>query len=263
MLLTIFSGYIFSLLAPFMYRIFRDRTGWIASAFAFLLASFFLRFTDSVTSGEVIRYYHHWFPSLGIGFSFIVDGLSLTFSLLITIIGGFVFAYSSGYMKGIKNTGRFYLYILMFMTSMLGVVNSDNLVTLFVFWELTSITSYLLIGFKNENKIARAAALQALLVTVAGGLALLAGIVLIGFAGGSYEFTELLKKRGNCKKQHDVPAGACAVPGRSIYKICTVSFPFLATGCYGGSHTCQCISAFCHDGDRRCFSACKDESCTG
>lgn len=182
-----------------MYRIFRDRTGLIASAFAFLLASFFLRFTDSVTSGEVIRYYHDWFPSLGIGFSFIVDGLSLTFSLLITIIGGFVFAYSSGYMKGIKNTGRYYLYILMFMTSMLGVVNSDNLVTLFVFWELTSITSYLLIGFKNEDKIARAAALQALLVTVAGGLALLAGIVLIGFAGGSYEFTELLKNAETLK----------------------------------------------------------------
>jgi multicomponent Na+:H+ antiporter subunit A len=124
--------------------------------------------------------------------SFYLDGLSLLFALLITGIGVLVVAYSSAYLKDHRDLGRFYSYLLAFMSSMLGLVLSDNLITLFVFWELTGFSSYLLIGYDHEREAARKAALQALLVTGLGGLALLAGFLLLGNIGGTFSLSELL-----------------------------------------------------------------------
>src|SRR5690625_1589714 len=104
-------------------------------------------------------------------------------------------------MKGHSYLGRFYLALLLFMASMLGVVLSDNLITLFVFWELTSFTSFMLIGFNHESPESRKSALQALLVTFGGGLALLAGVVLMGIAGGTMEISEILSS-GDLIRNH-------------------------------------------------------------
>ncbi|MFA7428973.1 MAG: hydrogen gas-evolving membrane-bound hydrogenase subunit E, partial [Rhodospirillaceae bacterium] len=118
----------------------------------------------------------------------------LLFALLITIIGTFIFLFSASYMKGYPASGRFTFILLAFMLSMLGLVTADNLILIFVFWELTSITSFLLIGTDFKNPEGRRAATQALVVTGGGGLALLAGLVLLGEAAGTYSLTEVLER---------------------------------------------------------------------
>lgn len=128
-----------------------------------------------------------WAPSLGLSLSFNLDGLGLLFATLITGIGALVVLYASRYLEGHPQAGRFYASLFAFMGAMLGVVLSDNVLTLFVFWELTGFTSYLLIGFEHERAAAREAALQALIVTGAGGLALLAaGVLLIDVTGTTH-----------------------------------------------------------------------------
>ncbi|MCG8420580.1 MAG: DUF4040 domain-containing protein [Proteobacteria bacterium] len=123
-----------------------------------------------------------WMPALGVDVSFVGDGLALLFAVLICLIGALITLYSGSYFAGDSRCGRFFAYLLAFMAAMLGVVFSDNLIVLFIFWELTSIASYALIAYKSRAKSARDAALTALLVTGAGGLALLCGFVLIGMA---------------------------------------------------------------------------------
>lgn len=149
-----------------------------------------------IAAGEVVRLVWPWVPSLGIDLSFFIDGLSLTFGLLITGIGALVLLYSYRYLRGHPHFTRFMLFLSLFMLSMLGVVLADNLITLFVFWELTSITSYLLIGFNHADPKSRRNALQALLVTGTGGLALLAGMILLGNAAGTFELSEIRAQGG-------------------------------------------------------------------
>ena len=114
-------------------------------------------------------------------------------------VGTLIILYGSGYLAGHHQINRFYTYILMFMASMLGVVLSNNIITLFIFWELTSITSFLLIGYYHEQDDSRFSALQALLVTGAGGLALLAGLIIMGDVGGSWEISELFQQSATIK----------------------------------------------------------------
>lgn len=123
-----------------------------------------------------------WVPDFGIELAFRFDGLSATFALLICGIGALVLLYTSAYMRRGPGLGRLCSLLLMFLGAMLGVVFSDDIFVLFVFWELTSIASYLLIGFKYEEQEARNGARQALLVTAGGGLLLLAGLVLLNIA---------------------------------------------------------------------------------
>ncbi len=133
-----------------------------------------------------------WVPTLGVMLGFRLDGLSLLFALLILGIGALVLIYAGGYLHGNEKRHRFYGVLLLFMGAMLGLVLAGDLITLFVFWEMTSVSSYLLIGFHHEDAAARKKALQALLVTGLGGLALLAGLVLLGNVAGTYEIGPLL-----------------------------------------------------------------------
>ncbi|MEZ9708577.1 hydrogen gas-evolving membrane-bound hydrogenase subunit E [Vibrio breoganii] len=135
-----------------------------------------------------------WVPSLGIHLSFYLDGLSFLFVLLISGVGVLIQIYAWSYMRGKTSRFTFHLYLTLFMLAMLGVVISDNILLLFVFWELTTLTSYLLIGFNHENPKSRKNALQSLLVTGAGGLALLAGLIMLGKMAGSYELTVIIVK---------------------------------------------------------------------
>jgi multicomponent Na+:H+ antiporter subunit A len=151
-------------------------------------------FIHPVAQGEVLILEYAWFPSLNINLNFLIDGLSLTFSFIVIGIGAIIVFYASGYLSGHKKLGRFYGYLFFFMISMLGVVLSDNIFALFIFWELTSISSYLLIGFNHESEKSRYAALQALLVTGGGGLAMMAGLIIMGSIGGTYSISELLNQ---------------------------------------------------------------------
>ncbi|MCW8797601.1 MAG: putative monovalent cation/H+ antiporter subunit A [Prosthecochloris sp.] len=189
MLSLLATGFLASALAPVLYRRFRENFGWIAVIFPLFMFAGFLWNYPRVASGEVIRESMLWVPSLGVNLSFLLDGLSLTFAMIITLVGAAVFLFAGAYMKGYADAGRFYLYIGVFMTSMLGLVLSDNMLLMFVFWELTGISSFLLIGFNHQKAQSRRSALQALLVTGGGGLALLAGILLLYQVTGSFEIS--------------------------------------------------------------------------
>ena len=164
----------------------------LAVALPVVLFVWFCTMIPAVSSGEILVWETAWLPERGIHLGFMVDGLSLLFALLITGIGAFIFLFAGEYMEGYPQRGRFTLFLVSFMLAMLGLVLSDNLVALFVFWELTTITSFLLIGYSHENATARRAALQGLLVTGAGALAMLAGFVVLGQAVGTFSLREML-----------------------------------------------------------------------
>ncbi len=133
-----------------------------------------------------------WVPSLGLTFSLRLDALGYLMALLILGIGLLVVVYAKYYLAPEQRTGRFFGPLLAFMGAMLGIALSENLLLLVVFWELTSITSFLLISFSQHQAAARHGARMALVITGLGGLALLAGVVLIGQLVGSYELTAVL-----------------------------------------------------------------------
>jgi multicomponent Na+:H+ antiporter subunit A len=200
MIIAVLSGFSLAAVAPFLHRRVPRASGWVFALLPAGLFGYFVLFMGAVAEGPVIAAVD-WVPSLGVSLSFYLDGLSLLFALLITGIGAFILVYASAYLNGHRLLGRFYAFIVLFMASMLGLVLADNVITLFVFWELTSVSSYFLIGFDHERQAARAAALQALLVTGIGGLALLAGFILLGSAGGSFELSELVT-RGDAVRKH-------------------------------------------------------------
>jgi multicomponent Na+:H+ antiporter subunit A len=177
---------------PLLHWLRNGGSGWVLGLLPLALVIWFASMLPMVLAGETLSVSYPWAPTLGVTLSFAVDGLGLLFALIISGVGTLIVIYAGGYMAGEAQVPRFYLYLFLFMGSMLGVVLVDNVIALFVFWELTSITSYLLIGFKHAYASSRSAALQALLVTGAGGLAMLAGMVLLGIAGGTFEISELV-----------------------------------------------------------------------
>ncbi|MGF1485087.1 MAG: hydrogen gas-evolving membrane-bound hydrogenase subunit E [Opitutales bacterium] len=146
--------------------------------------------------GPTVTYEAGWFSSLGVNLDFRLGGLGHVMALLITGIGFFISLYAGGYLGKHPLRGYFFVYLYAFMGAMLGIVLSDNIYLLFVFWELTSITSYLLIGFNHGEKLSRWKALQALLITGLGGLALLAGLILLANAMGTVRISEMLAQAG-------------------------------------------------------------------
>ena len=137
-----------------------------------------------------------WIPSLGIALALRADGLSLLFALLITGIGTFIFLYAARYLAGHADIARFFARLTLFMGAMLGAVLADDLIVLLVFWELTSLASFLLIGFTPEQAASRRSAQQGLLITVGGGLALLAGAIVLGQGAGTFRISEILAMEG-------------------------------------------------------------------
>jgi multicomponent K+:H+ antiporter subunit A len=143
--------------------------------------------------GDTIRFEAQWLPAYGLDFVLRMDGLAWVFSVLILLIGFLVAIYARYYMSPEDPVPRFFAFLLAFMGSMLGVVLSGNLIQLVVFWELTSLTSFLLIGYWHHRIDARRGARMALTVTTAGGLCLLAGVLILGHIAGSYDLDTVLQ----------------------------------------------------------------------
>lgn len=203
MLFTVLSGLITSsLIVPFG-RLVKSKWGLFLAILPLSLFCYFLVKIPIIGDGTTLYSHKAWVPSLGINLDFRLDGLSLLFSLLITGIGAGIFVYAFQYLKGHPYIDRFYGYLLLFMSAMLGVVLSDNIMLTFVFWELTSISSFFLIGFNNNAKASRSSALISLSVTALGGFFLLAGFVIIGKIAGTYQITELLLL-GNIYQDHQL-----------------------------------------------------------
>jgi multicomponent Na+:H+ antiporter subunit A len=183
--------FLLAALTPWLYNKHKARTPNLLALLPAALTLWFASHIPLIAGGEILVHEYAWIPGLDISLTMVLDGLSLMFALLICGIGTFIVLYAGSYLKNHQDLPRFLVVLQAFMASMLGLVLADNLITLFVFWELTSITSYLLIGFNHQNAEARKAALQGLIVTVGGGLALLAGLVMLASAGGSYSLQEI------------------------------------------------------------------------
>ncbi|MCZ4271186.1 putative monovalent cation/H+ antiporter subunit A [Maritalea porphyrae] len=201
MLLVAIAPFLAAFVAPTVKRFLPNHAGWVLALIPTSIFLYLLSFVDLIAQGEKIQFALPWIPNLGIQLSFYLDGLSLVFGLLISGIGAFIVIYSGGYLNGHYHLGRFYAFILMFMGSMLGLVMSDNIITLFVFWELTSITSFLLIGFDHSRQASRRAAIQALVVTGGGGLLLLAGLLLMAFTMRTLDISTMLQQPGFMSEQ--------------------------------------------------------------
>ena len=173
--------------------------GRASSIIPFGLFGMLLYLLPQVAAGETFRIVLDWIPSLGITLSLAIDGLSLLFALIICGAGFFVSLYAADYLPAKAETGKFYVYLHGFLLAMLGLVMADNLLALFVFWELTTLISYLLIGFECELETARQNARQALLVTGAGGLALLVGFLLLGNIADTYDLSQISLQSGIIK----------------------------------------------------------------
>ncbi len=195
MLLTVLSGLIFSIVLIFFGRQFKAKWSILLPILPTLLFIYFATQIPIISAGKSLVQHIDWVPTLGVNFDFHLDGISLLFSLLITGIGACIFFYGRAYLKGHPYFDRFFGYLLLFMSAMLGVVLSDNLLLLFVFWELTSISSFFLIGFNNDNPDSRKSALTALSITGFGGFFLLLALVLIGNIAGTYTISELIDQR--------------------------------------------------------------------
>ena len=168
------------------------RAAWIAAAAAGLSALALLALAPDVMSGTPARARWSWLPALGIGFGLRLDGLALLFCGLIVGIGLLVVLYARYYLSADDRTARFYALLMAFMGAMLGIALADNLIVLAMAWELTSLISFLLIGFWQHRSDARRGARMALTVTGAGGLALLAGLLMLGSIAGSFELDTVL-----------------------------------------------------------------------
>ncbi|MCC2600957.1 monovalent cation/H+ antiporter subunit A [Sphingopyxis yananensis] len=177
--------------------------GLLAVASALLLATHF----QNVLNGEKLRYLGEWLPSLGLNFSLRLDGFTWMFATMVLGIGALVILYARYYMSPQDPVPRFFAFLQAFMGSMLGVVLSGNLIQLAFFWELTSIFSFLLIGYWHHNQGARDGARMAFIVTGFGGVCLLVGILLLGRIAGSYDVDTVLQS-GAIIRAHDayVPA---------------------------------------------------------
>ncbi|MBY0098246.1 Na+/H+ antiporter subunit A [Mesobacillus maritimus] len=196
--IIILLPFLFAIVVPFLYKVFSPRihTGWFVLIVPVFLFIYLLRYIPVVSTGETILLTAPWIPSVGINFTAYIDGLSLIFALLISGVGALVVVYSIYYMsKHREALHNFYVYILLFMGAMLGVVFSDNIFVFYVFWELTSISSFLLIAYWYERQRSRYGAQKSMLITIFGGLSMLAGFVMLSMMADTYSIREMISQK--------------------------------------------------------------------
>ena len=170
----------------------RGLTALVAGGVTASSLGILLQQAPAVFAGEEVHNRWEWVPEIGLSLSFRLDGLSLMFAGLILFIGLMIVTYAHFYLSAKDSVAKFYSEMMLFMAAMLGVVLSDNLLLLVVFWELTSLSSFLLVGYWSHRADARAGARQALAVTGGGGLVMLGGFVLLGQIAGTFELSEML-----------------------------------------------------------------------
>ncbi|HQZ32067.1 MAG TPA: proton-conducting transporter membrane subunit, partial [Arenimonas sp.] len=186
------TPFVLAVLVALLGRDQRRAAAWLAAAAPVLGLLVLAALTPAVLEGTGVRSSTPWVPSLGLALSLRLDGLAWMFAGLVLAIGLLIVVYARYYLSEEDSMPRFFSFLLLFMGSMLGMVVAGNLVLLAVFWELTSVSSFLLIGFWKHRSDARDGARMALAITGAGGLALLGGVILLGRIVGSYELDVVL-----------------------------------------------------------------------
>ena len=196
-LFAILLPFLAAVLIPFVYRRIKlFHIGWIVLVVPVALFAVLATYIPQIAKGKTFVYNFEWIPSYGMNITTYLDGLSMIFSLLITGVGSLVILYSIFYLSSKESLHHFYCYLLLFMGAMLGVVFSDNLMVLYAFWELTSVSSFLLIAFWHHRKASRAGARKAMIITVTGGIAMLAGFLMLYAASGTFSIREMIANVG-------------------------------------------------------------------
>jgi len=191
--LAIFAPFLAAALIPLLYkRLSRLHLGWFVITVPTVLFLALLKYIPNIAKGETYVFSTSWIPSYDINFVTYLDGLSIIFSLLITGIGILVILYSIYYLSAEESLHNFYIYLLLFMGSMLGVVFADHTMVLYVFWELTSISSFLLIAFWYHRKGSRYGARKSLLITVFGGFSMLTSFIMFYHMTGTFSISQMI-----------------------------------------------------------------------
>jgi multicomponent Na+:H+ antiporter subunit A len=212
--------------APFLTRLLGNFAAPLLALVPAALLVFLASLVPMVAAGTTLHASFLWAPSYGLDLSLTVDGLSLVFALLIAGIGTIIILYSGAYLSHHVDRGRFLAFMLAFMGAMLGLVLADSLVVLYGFWELTAVMSFLLIGFDHTRKVARRAALQALVITGAGGLALLFGAVLLNRLTGAWALTAMAGQGGPIRSSALYPFAFALFAAAAFTKSAQLPFQF-------------------------------------
>ncbi|MDO9195826.1 monovalent cation/H+ antiporter subunit A [Rhodoferax sp.] len=202
----------------------RARTAWLAAAVTGASLGLLLLQAPTIMGGTEIRSFTSWVPEIGLNLGLRLDGLSFMFALLITSIGLLIILYAHHYLGDDDPAGKFFSTLMLFMAAMLGIVLSDNLLLLIVFWELTSISSFLLVGYWKHRADARDGARMALAITGGGGLAMLGGFVLLGQIAGTHEISQMLDKASLIQADARYPAALILILVGCFSK--SAQFPF-------------------------------------
>ncbi len=203
LLLLILLPFMGSVVAVMLPANARNGEAWLSGAVTVAAFALAASLFPHVRDGGFIRKQMEWMPELGLNFTLRMDGFAWMFSMLITGIGLLVVIYARYYMSPKDPVPRFFAFLLAFMGAMQGMVISGNLIVLAIFWEMTSIFSFLLIGYWHHNQAARDGARMALTVTGIGGLAMLVGFIIIGHIVGSYDLDVVLSS-GSAIRNHDL-----------------------------------------------------------
>lgn len=226
-----FFAMIFAVLAPLLIALFVPllskrkqtiHTGYFILFVPLFIFIYFLQFIGRTF--EPVKHTYSWIPSLHINFDFYLDGLSLLFVLLISGIGTLVVFYSIFYLDKTERLGQFYIFLLMFMTAMLGIVLSDNVFVLYTFWELTSVSSFLLIGYWHFKERSRYGALKSMLITIFGGLSMLGGFILLTVITGTTSIQAMVAKTDLILQSEYFPFVLCFILLGAFTK--SAQFPF-------------------------------------
>ncbi|QPO11294.1 monovalent cation/H+ antiporter subunit A [Thalassospira sp. A40-3] len=191
--LIVLLPFIGAVLPAIMIRAGRNACATATGSVTLLALILLMAKAPAVIAGEVFQVSYSWLPELGLNVTFFLDGLGLLFATLILGIGLLIIIYARFYLSKDDPMGRFYVFLLLFQGAMVGIVLSDNILLLLIFWELTSLSSFLLIGYWKHLPEGRQGARMALAVTGAGGLAMIAGMLILGDIVGSYDLTVILQ----------------------------------------------------------------------
>ncbi|WP_434121052.1 Na+/H+ antiporter subunit A [Salinicoccus roseus] len=202
----------------------RLHLGWFVLPVPLIIVIYLLTLVPRVSNNQLIYESLAVMPRIGMNFDVYIDGLGLLFAILISGIGALVVLYSIGYLSHREDLGSFYVYLLMFMSAMLGVVLNDNVLMLYLFWELTSISSFLLIAFWFMKERSLYGAQKSMLITMGGGFLMLGGFILLYIMTGTFSIREMLNQVSAIQESPLAPLAVVLILFGAFTK--SAQFPF-------------------------------------
>ncbi|WP_342388617.1 Na+/H+ antiporter subunit A [Salinicoccus bachuensis] len=202
----------------------RLHLGWFVLPVPLIIVIYLLTLVPRVSNNQLIYESLAIMPRIGMNFDVYIDGLGLLFAILISGIGALVVLYSIGYLSHKEDLGSFYVYLLMFMSAMLGVVLNDNVLMLYLFWELTSISSFLLIAFWFMKERSLYGAQKSMLITMGGGFLMLGGFILLYIMTGTFSIREMISQVSAIQESPLAPLAVVLILFGAFTK--SAQFPF-------------------------------------